>query len=48
MIDDVRIAAAGRWPVHHVGDTAGDFLTPENIIEKAEQVWKEVRHECPV
>ncbi len=44
MIDDVRIAAAGRWPVHHVGDTAGDFLeTPENIIEKAEQVWKEVQ-----
>ena len=43
MIDDVRIAAAGRWPVHHVGDTAGDFLTPENIIGKAEQVWKEVQ-----
>ncbi len=40
MIDDVRIAAAGRWPVYHVGDTAGDFLTPENIIQKAREVWE--------
>ena len=43
MIDDVRIAAAGRWPVYHAGDTAGDFLTPENIIRKAEEVWEEQR-----
>lgn len=41
MIDDVRIAAAGRWPVYHVGDTAGDFLTPENIIRKALEVWED-------
>ena len=43
MIDDVRIASAGRWPVYHVGDTQNDFLTPENIVEKVAQVWKEVR-----
>ena len=36
-------SAAGRWPVYHAGDTAGDFLTPENIIRKAEEVWEEQR-----
>ncbi|MDD4583026.1 MAG: 3-methyl-2-oxobutanoate dehydrogenase subunit beta [Eubacteriales bacterium] len=43
MIDDVRIAAAGRWPVYHVGDSATDFLTPDRIVEKVSQVWKEVK-----
>ncbi len=43
MIDDVRIAAAGKWPVYHVGDSATDFLTPERIIEQVSQVWKEVK-----
>ena len=42
MIDDVRIAAAGRWPVSHVGDSRTDFLTPDAIVEKVRQVWKEV------
>lgn len=41
MIDDVKIAAAGRWPVSHVGDARTDFLTPAAIIEKTRQVWKE-------
>lgn len=42
MIDDVRIAAAGRWPVTHVGDTAQDFLQPENIQQAIQQLWQEV------
>lgn len=41
MIDDVKIASAGRWPVFHVGDSRTDFLTPDAIIEKVRQVWKE-------
>lgn len=41
MIDDVKIAAAGRWPVTHVGDTAEDFLQPEQIAEKVLNMWKE-------
>lgn len=40
MIDDVKIAAAGRWPVHHVGDSAVDFLTPARITEKVLEVWE--------
>lgn len=43
MIDDVRIAAAGRWPVAHVGDTAEDFLQPENIEDAVRKLWKEVK-----
>ena len=41
MIDDVKIGAAGRWPVSHVGDSRTDFLTPAAIIEKVRQTWKE-------
>ena len=40
MIDDVKIAAAGRWPVFHVGDTETDMLSPENIEEKVIKVWE--------
>ncbi|GHU63771.1 3-methyl-2-oxobutanoate dehydrogenase subunit VorB [Clostridia bacterium] len=43
MIDDVRIASAGRWPVHHVGDSATGPLTPDGIIEKVKEVWKEMK-----
>lgn len=43
MIDDVRIAAAGRWPVYHAGDSATDSLTPDRIIEKVSEVWEEVK-----
>lgn len=43
MIDDVRIAARGRWDVYHVGDSAKDFLSPDDIKEKILQVWKEVK-----
>ena len=43
MIDDVKIAAAGRWPVYHVGDSATDSLTPERIVEKVAQVWEDTK-----
>jgi len=43
MIDDVRIAAKGRWPVYHVGDTETDFLTPPEIIKKINDVWEKVK-----
>lgn len=42
MIDDVRIAVAGKWPVYHVGDSAEDFLTPAAIVNKVSAVWEEV------
>ncbi|MEA5050780.1 MAG: 3-methyl-2-oxobutanoate dehydrogenase subunit beta [Oscillospiraceae bacterium] len=38
MIDDVRIAVAGRLPVSHVGDTAEDSLTPEGIELELQRV----------
>ncbi|GHT79647.1 3-methyl-2-oxobutanoate dehydrogenase subunit VorB [Spirochaetia bacterium] len=43
MIDDVKIAAAGRWPVSHVGDTAQDFMTPTGIEEKIIKIWEEIQ-----
>lgn len=43
MIDDVKIAAAGRWPVHHVGDSATGPLTPERIADKVAELWKGVK-----
>lgn len=43
MIDDVKIAAKGRWPVYHVGDSAADFLTPKDIVQKVSEVWEEVK-----
>ena len=43
MIDDVKIAAAGRWPVYHVGDSASDSLTPERIVEKVAELWEGVK-----
>ena len=32
MIDDVRIAVAGRFPVYHVGNTKEGPLNTMNII----------------
>ncbi len=43
MIDDVRIAAAGRWPVYHIGDSETDFLTPDRIVDKVAQVWEDTK-----
>ena len=44
MIDDVRIAAKGRWPVVHVGDTAEDFLQPQGIEHAVKTLWEELRN----
>jgi len=43
MIDDVRIAVKGRWPVVHVGDTAENFLQPDDITVAVKKLWQEVR-----
>ena len=43
MIDDVKIAVAGKFPVYHVGDTAEDFLMPQNIVDKVRSVWEELK-----
>ena len=42
MIDDVRIAAAGRWPVYHCGNRRSGPLEPEFIQEKIQTVWEEL------
>lgn len=33
MIDDVRIAVAGKYPVYHVGNTKAGPLNTTNIID---------------
>ena len=33
MIDDVRIAVAGRMPVYHIGNTAAGPMNTANIID---------------
>jgi len=38
MIDDVRIAVAGKYPVYHVGNTKEAPLEPENIIDKIQHL----------
>lgn len=38
MIDDVKIASNGRWPVHFYGRTGGMIPTPEGIIEKVKEI----------
>lgn len=38
MIDDVKIASNGRWPVSFYGRTGGIIPTPQGIIENAKKV----------
>lgn len=38
MIDDVKIASNGRWPVHFYGRAGGMIPTPEGIIIKVKEV----------
>ncbi|MGL5439366.1 MAG: 3-methyl-2-oxobutanoate dehydrogenase subunit VorB [Filifactoraceae bacterium] len=38
MVDDVKIASAGRWPVHFTGRAGGMIPTPDNIIEAIEKI----------
>lgn len=42
MIDDVRIAVAGRMPVYHVGNTAAGPLNTENIVDALRAYLEEV------
>lgn len=40
MIDDVRIAAAGRCPVYHIGNTAAGPMNTDNIIDALQTYLK--------
>lgn len=40
MIDDVKIAANGRWPVHFYGRTGGMVPEPDAIVEKIKEIVK--------
>ena len=42
MIDDVRIAVGGKYPVYHVGDSSVESLTPRDVVNKVLEVWKEI------
>ena len=42
MIDDVKIAVKGRYPVFHCGNTLDGMLNEDNIMESIKTVWKEV------
>lgn len=43
MIDDVRIAVAGKYPVYHIGNTADAPLNTETIIDELCRYLKEVQ-----
>ncbi len=38
MIDDIKIAATGRWPIHFYGRSGGMVPTPDAIIEKIKEI----------
>jgi 2-oxoglutarate ferredoxin oxidoreductase subunit alpha len=40
MIDDVRIAVNGRWPVEFFGRTGGVVPTVAEVIEAVEKQWE--------
>lgn len=42
MIDDVKIAVKGRYPVYHCGNTIEGMLNEDNIKDSIKTVWKEV------
>lgn len=39
MIDDVKIAVDGRFPVSFYGRTGGMVPTPNEIIEKVKEIY---------
>ncbi len=43
LINDVRLAANGRWPVFHAGNTMHGMLTEKNIKNKVLEVWEECK-----
>ena len=38
MVDDVKIAVEGKFPVHFYGRTGGMVPTPEAIIENVKKI----------
>ncbi len=40
MVEDVRLAVNGRKPVHFIGRLGGMLLTPQQLMEKLEEVAK--------
>ena len=40
MIDDVKIAVAGKYPVHFYGRTGGSIFEPEEIAAKVREIIK--------
>ena len=40
MIDDIKIAANGRWPVYFYGRSGGMVPTPDAIIEKVKEILR--------
>ena len=43
MIDDVRTAAAGRWPVALINRTGGIVPTSIEVMERALKALEEVK-----
>lgn len=39
MVDDVRIAVAGKYPVHFYGRTGGMVPTPDEIIDNVKKIY---------
>jgi 2-oxoglutarate ferredoxin oxidoreductase subunit alpha len=39
MIDDVKIAVKGKFPVHFYGRTGGMSPTPDEIVEKVKEIY---------
>ena len=42
MIDDVKIAVNGRYPVYHCGNTANGMLNEDDIKNTIKAVWEEL------
>ena len=38
MVDDIKIASNGRWPVHFYGRSGGMIPTPEGVIGKVKEL----------
>jgi 2-oxoglutarate ferredoxin oxidoreductase subunit alpha len=43
MVDDVKIAAAGRWPVGFYGRSGGMIPTEQAVVEACENMFAEVK-----
>ena len=38
MVDDIKIASNGRWPVSFYGRAGGMIPTPEAVMEKVKEL----------